>query len=424
MGGGRLLLREGGIFLLGMAMWTPSFAYLAALEQIADAELGVAAVAVNLLVVDVVVLSAVEIPLVIYALRLRWRRGPSRPCEPGWFDWGGAWPRLWSPSAGSICWASDGMGDLTVGPESQPISEWKGDAHGGPPSRLAVDGDRAGVGLDELGDDGQADAAAGRLASLSGPPETVEDVRDVVGRDPDTGIVHRDPGVVVDSAHVEVDLASGGGELEGVGQQVCHHLMQAVTVAVDRQVIRRGFEAQPGGMKLLAKAPGGVEGHLPQINGRGFEVEPGRVGGGERFKVLDDPDDTKDVVAQRRQRGARRLDEAIGHGLQGCLQHAEGGSQLVRDVGDEGPAQVVFGRQRVGHPVERDGQFAHLAGGVEVAHPRRAVPSFDGSGGIDQGDDRAGDPPGDTYTHREGDHGGQPCRRHDRACQGIAQMPL
>ena len=58
MGDGRLLLGEGGIFLLGMAMWTPSFAYLAALEQIADAELGVAAVAVNLLVVDVVVLSS------------------------------------------------------------------------------------------------------------------------------------------------------------------------------------------------------------------------------------------------------------------------------------------------------------------------------------------------------------------------------
>jgi hypothetical protein len=59
---------EGGVFLLGMGMWTPSFAYLAALQQIADAELGVAAMAVNLFIVDVVVLSALEVPLAIYAL--------------------------------------------------------------------------------------------------------------------------------------------------------------------------------------------------------------------------------------------------------------------------------------------------------------------------------------------------------------------
>ena len=111
MGDGRLLLGEGGIFLLGMAMWTPSFAYLAALEQIADAELGVAAVAVNLLVVDVVVLSAVEIPLVVYAfspevaartlaamraclVRLGWRLASAVVAVGGVYLLGRGWDRV------------------------------------------------------------------------------------------------------------------------------------------------------------------------------------------------------------------------------------------------------------------------------------------------------------------------------------------
>jgi hypothetical protein len=64
--------RRGGAagpFILGMAMWTPSLAYVAALESIVDAHLGVLGTAVNLFVVDVAVLATVELPVLVYALR-------------------------------------------------------------------------------------------------------------------------------------------------------------------------------------------------------------------------------------------------------------------------------------------------------------------------------------------------------------------
>jgi hypothetical protein len=57
-----------GIFLLGLAMWTPSFAYLAAIDLIVDSELTVPAQIFNLLMVDVIVLSTIEVPLLLYRL--------------------------------------------------------------------------------------------------------------------------------------------------------------------------------------------------------------------------------------------------------------------------------------------------------------------------------------------------------------------
>jgi hypothetical protein len=64
--GGRLRRgRQVGIFLLGVIMWTLSFAYLAALQLIAEAQLSMSGVALNLLIVDVVILSFVELPLIV-----------------------------------------------------------------------------------------------------------------------------------------------------------------------------------------------------------------------------------------------------------------------------------------------------------------------------------------------------------------------
>lgn len=55
-----------GIFLLGVTMWTPSFAYLAALQLMVDSNLSLAGQAVNLAVVDVVILAELEIPLLLH----------------------------------------------------------------------------------------------------------------------------------------------------------------------------------------------------------------------------------------------------------------------------------------------------------------------------------------------------------------------
>jgi hypothetical protein len=76
---------------LGMAMWSPSLAYVAALQEIADAELGVIAVALNLLVVAVLVLIPIEVPLLIYALAPR-RAETSLPAARDWVSRRMSWP--------------------------------------------------------------------------------------------------------------------------------------------------------------------------------------------------------------------------------------------------------------------------------------------------------------------------------------------
>jgi hypothetical protein len=67
-------LRAGGyagIFLLGVVMWTPSFAYVAAIDVIVDSGLSLFAQVLNLLIVAVIVLAPVEVPLLLYGLAPR-----------------------------------------------------------------------------------------------------------------------------------------------------------------------------------------------------------------------------------------------------------------------------------------------------------------------------------------------------------------
>ena len=62
-------LRRGGyagIFLLGLAMWTPSFAYVAAIDLIVDSGRSLPAQVLNLLLVDIIILAPVEVPLLLY----------------------------------------------------------------------------------------------------------------------------------------------------------------------------------------------------------------------------------------------------------------------------------------------------------------------------------------------------------------------
>jgi hypothetical protein len=57
-----------GIFLLGMAMWTPSFAYVAAIDLIVASELSLPVQILNLSLVVVIVLAPIEVPLLAYRL--------------------------------------------------------------------------------------------------------------------------------------------------------------------------------------------------------------------------------------------------------------------------------------------------------------------------------------------------------------------
>jgi hypothetical protein len=64
------LRRSGyvGIFLLGTVMWTPSFAYVVAIDLIVNSGLSLPAQIANLVVVDVIVLAPVEAPLLLHGV--------------------------------------------------------------------------------------------------------------------------------------------------------------------------------------------------------------------------------------------------------------------------------------------------------------------------------------------------------------------
>jgi hypothetical protein len=57
-----------GIFLLGLVMWTPSFAYVAAIDLIVASGVSLPAQILNLLLVDLIVLAPIEVPLLAYQL--------------------------------------------------------------------------------------------------------------------------------------------------------------------------------------------------------------------------------------------------------------------------------------------------------------------------------------------------------------------
>jgi hypothetical protein len=62
-------LRRGGyagIFLLGAVMWTPSFAYVVAIDLIVNSGRSLPVQILNLMIVDVIVLAPVEAPLLLY----------------------------------------------------------------------------------------------------------------------------------------------------------------------------------------------------------------------------------------------------------------------------------------------------------------------------------------------------------------------
>jgi hypothetical protein len=49
-------------------MWTPSFAYVGAIDVIVDSGLGLPAQILNLLLVDAIILLSIEVPVVAYRL--------------------------------------------------------------------------------------------------------------------------------------------------------------------------------------------------------------------------------------------------------------------------------------------------------------------------------------------------------------------
>ena len=74
-------------------------------------------------------------------------------------------------------------------------------------------------------------------AGFFGAEETLENIGQVFRRDAGTGIAHDQFCIVTRTAQAEEDIPARRRILDGVGDQVEQHLLQAVTLAADLQLV-------------------------------------------------------------------------------------------------------------------------------------------------------------------------------------------
>src|SRR5262249_32260283 len=119
-------------------------------------------------------------------------------------------------------------------------------------AQLTFDGDRAAGALDGIADDGETEARSAGLAGagLVDPVETFEDAGDVLGRDPDSVIGHRDSDCAVAAANVYANLAAGVVVVDAVHQQVGDGAFEPALLPGDVDVFR---VAQEGADVTLAR---------------------------------------------------------------------------------------------------------------------------------------------------------------------------
>jgi len=174
--------------------------------------------------------------------------------------------------------------------------------------------DAASVVGDDAATDGEAEAGAAERAGVGGVAlaEAVEDVLELVFGDAAALIADFNDGFVfVEIAGGEVDLAAGGGELDGVGDEVVEGLKDAVGVCPDGDAV--GCEEDAG------VGPGGAR--LLESGGAAEEVFGAAQGGVELAFAAADALEIEDVVDE--------ADEAVGV-VDGDLKH------LLRLVGSGG----------------------------------------------------------------------------------------
>ena len=125
-----------------------------------------------------------------------------------------------------------------------------------------------------------------------------------------------------------------------------------------------------------------------------------------------------------RQLVRRWLGHPVQQRLVPGLQHRDRGAQLVRDVGDQIPAQLLLPVHRAGHLIEGGRQLAQLTGRADLADARGAVSARHRPGHRDQPGDRAGDPPGHGEPGEQGQQGREAGRARDGPQQRGLQDPV
>src|SRR5215831_9370459 len=107
------------------------------------------------------------------------------------------------------------------------LCEGEGEGEDGAAVIFALDRDLAAVGLDDMLDDGEAQARAAGLAraGLVHAVETFEDARQVLGHDADAGVGRVDGYAVLPALRRDVDAPAARRVLDGVVYQVDEDLL-------------------------------------------------------------------------------------------------------------------------------------------------------------------------------------------------------
>jgi hypothetical protein len=114
------------------------------------------------------------------------------------------------------------------------------------------------VHLGDVLDDREAEARAAHFAAAAAVDavEALEDARDVFGGDADAVVADFDEGVLAAGARGDVDLATFGGVLAGVVDEVGDGALDVVGVALERRQGRIEVESTPGaGSRFRLKLP-------------------------------------------------------------------------------------------------------------------------------------------------------------------------
>src|SRR5215207_4412166 len=157
--------------------------------------------------------------------------------------------------------------------------------------RAALGGPRFGpdpptVGLDQDAADVQAEAETGGLGVR--PVEAIEEMGQVVGVDPGAGIVNRDYRLARSLFDADHDLAFLAAVLEGIAEQVFHHLPEAYAIPLSADGCVRRLDPDRVTHALLRGRRRAFAGELDQVErlslqGKMSLFEPDDVG-----KVVDE----------------------------------------------------------------------------------------------------------------------------------------
>ena len=229
-------------------------------------------------------------------------------------------------------------------------------------AEVALSPDGATVLLDDAAADGEAQAGAAFLAGVGGLDllEAVEDGVELVGGDAAAFVDDLEEDGVGGGFGVDTNSGGGGGELDGVGEEIGEDLEDAVGVAIEEEGFGVGglgdggwLECEMDGVRV-GHGRHGVDGLLGEIAQRAAANLQGSAAGLHTFEVENVVDEADEAIGigdgdaeEIEGLGVDVADDAGGEKAESAADAGEGSAELVRDGGDELVFECVeFGAMR------------------------------------------------------------------------------